>query len=262
MRLTRKQLVGGAAASALAAAGIYELADRLGSAPARIATLPRPPEQHVLDGIRVVNDNDLEVLVPPLHHQVVTATLRVDESPVAQREARDYLEQALGGLEQRFEATPAGLGVTVAWGLPYFDGYVPGQAAKHIPIDRRASAARGHEVGVLEDAIRFPLGIGRERTVAATPTICSALVHAFPGAKVPLSLLLVAIVVGIAVFVLVRRPPRSASAAAGSAATVLAAGLLLAPAARTGYLAYPIDLAVWAFAMRSVHSGPGAVPEP
>ena len=156
MRLTRKQLVGGAAASALAAAGIYELADRLGSAPARIATLPRPPEQHVLDGIRVVNDNDLEVLVPPLHHQVVTATLRVDESPVAQREARDYLEQALRGLDQRFEATPAGLGVTVAWGLPYFDRYVPGQAAKHIPIDRRASAARGHERGVLEDAIRFP----------------------------------------------------------------------------------------------------------
>jgi uncharacterized membrane protein len=114
----------------------------------------------------------------------------------------------------------------------------------------------------VEDAIRFPLGIGRERTVAGSTTIGSALVHAFPGAKVPLSLLLVAIVVGIAAFVLVRRTPRSASAAAGSAAIVLAAGLLLAPAARVGYLAYPIDLAVWAFAIRSVDSGPGAMPEP
>ncbi len=156
MRLTRRQVVGGAAASALAAAGIYELADRLGNAPPRIATQPLPSEQHVLDGIRVVTDNDVEVLVPPLHHQVVTATLRVDETPVAQREASDHLEQALGALDEQFEETPAGLGVTVAWGLPYFDRYVPGQAVRHVPVDRRASATRGHEVRVLEDAVRFP----------------------------------------------------------------------------------------------------------
>lgn len=157
MRLTRKQLVGGAAASALAAAGIYELADRLGSAPARVASgQPRPPEQHLLDGIRVVTDNDVEVLVPPLHHQVVTATLKVDESPAALLQARDELERALAGLEQRFVETPAGLGVTVAWGLPYFHRFVPAQAAKHLPVDRRATATRGSEVSVLEDAIRFP----------------------------------------------------------------------------------------------------------
>jgi hypothetical protein len=156
MRLTRKQLVGGAAASALAAAGIYELADRLGSAPVRVSTGPRPPEQHLLDGLRVVTDNDVEVLVPPLHHQVVTATLRVEETPAALREARDSLEQALSGLDDRFEETPAGLGATIAWGLPYFERYVPAQTAKHLPIDRRASEARGQEVRVLEDAIRFP----------------------------------------------------------------------------------------------------------
>ena len=156
MRLTRKQLVGGAAASALAAAGIYELADRLGSAPARVATVPRPPEQHLLDGIRVVRDNHVEVLVPPLHHEVVTATLRAGESPAALREARESLESALAGLDARFEESPAGLGVTVAWGLPYFERYVPGQAARHLPVDRRATATRGHEVRALEDSIRFP----------------------------------------------------------------------------------------------------------
>jgi len=155
--LTRKQFVGGAAATALAAAGIYELADRLGSAPARTAAAgARPPEQHLLDGIRVVTDNDVEVLVPPLHHQVVTATLRVDETPAALDNARGALEDALGGLERRFEATPAGLGVTVAWGAPYFWRYVPGQARTHVPVDARASEARGEEVSVLEDAIRFP----------------------------------------------------------------------------------------------------------
>ena len=156
MRLTRKQLVGGAAATALAAAGIYELADRLGSAPVRVSAGPRPPEQHLLDGIRVVTDNDVEVLVPPLHHQVVTATLRVDETTASVSDARESLEHALAGLDAGFDETPAGLGVTVAWGLPYFERYVPAQAAKHVPIDRRASAARGQEVRVLEDAIRFP----------------------------------------------------------------------------------------------------------
>src|SRR6187551_1047736 len=99
MRLTRRQLVGGAAASALGAAGIYELANRLGSAPARVAAGPRPPEQHLLGGIRVVTDNDVEVLVPPLHHQVVTAKLQVDESPAALAEARQSLEEALARLE-------------------------------------------------------------------------------------------------------------------------------------------------------------------
>ncbi|HET7743652.1 MAG TPA: hypothetical protein VFK76_02835 [Gaiellaceae bacterium] len=156
MRLTRKQLVGGAAASALAAAGIYELVDKLGSTPERVASGALPPEQHLLDGIRVVTDNDVEVLVPPLHHEVVTATLRVDRRPAALREAREQFEQALTGLDGRFEPTPAGLGVTVAWGLPYFDRFVPGQARRHLPVDRRASATRGTEVRVLEDSIRFP----------------------------------------------------------------------------------------------------------
>ena len=156
MRLTRRQLVGGAAATALGAAGIYELANRLGSAPARVSAGPPPPEQHLLGGIRAVMDNDVEVLVPPLHHQVVTATLRVDETPAALRDARESLEQALTGLAGRYDETPAGLGVTVAWGLPYFDRYVQGQAARHLPVDRRASATRRQEVRVLEDSIRFP----------------------------------------------------------------------------------------------------------
>jgi hypothetical protein len=156
VRLTRKQLVGGAAASALAAAGIYELVDRLGSPPARVSASTLPPEQHLLEGIRIVRDNRVEVLVPPLHHQVVTATLRVGASPASLREARNELESVLARLDARFEPTPAGLGVTVAWGLPYFHRYVPGQAQRHLPVDRRASASRGSEVRVLEDAIRFP----------------------------------------------------------------------------------------------------------
>jgi hypothetical protein len=156
MRLTRRQLVGGAAASALAAAGVYELVDRLEAPPKRVPGSSLFPEQHLLDGVRVVTDNGIDVLVPPLHHQVVTATVRAGESPAQLAEARAELEHRLRQLDERFAPTPVGLGVTVAWGLPYFERFVPAQAARHLPVDRRASAARGGAIRVLEDAIRFP----------------------------------------------------------------------------------------------------------
>lgn len=157
MRLTRKEFVGGAAAaSALAAAGVYKLVDQLTEPPKRVAAGTLASEQHLLDGLRVVVDNDVEILVPPLHHQVVTATLLVGESPSELAKARSDLEEALRRLDERFDATPAGLGVTVAWGLPYFERYVPAQAERHLPLDRRATASRKTPVRVLEDAIRFP----------------------------------------------------------------------------------------------------------
>ena len=156
MPLTRKQFIGGAAASALAAGGIYKLVDELTEAPSRVETAARLPEQHLLDGLRVIRDNDVEVIVPPLHHQVVTARLRVDEAPAALRDAQEELESAFLKLDERFAPTPAGLGVTVAWGAPYFERYVPAQAARHLPVDLRATAERGERVLVLEDAIRFP----------------------------------------------------------------------------------------------------------
>jgi hypothetical protein len=157
VRVTRRQFVGGAAAaSALAAGGIYKLVDELTAAPNRVGTGPPLPEQHLLDGIRVVRDNEIDVLVPPLHHQVVTATLLVREGSAELRDAREELEGALRRLDELFEPTPAGLGVTVAWGNPYFERYVPAQAAQLLPVDLRASAARGEPVRVLEDAIRFP----------------------------------------------------------------------------------------------------------
>jgi len=156
VRLTRKQFVVGSAASVAAASGIYELVDRFGASPPRVASGVRPPEQHLLDGVQVVRDNGVQVLVPPLHHEVVTAKLQIADDPAALREAGQEMENALRGLEQRFDASPAGLGITIAWGPSYFEQYVPAQTAKHLPLDRRASATRGTAVRVLEDAVRFP----------------------------------------------------------------------------------------------------------
>jgi hypothetical protein len=155
MRLTRKQLLGGAAAGALGAAGIYELVDQIAQSPPRAAAAALPAEQHLLPGIRVLDHEGVEVIEPPLHHQVVTARLTVGDSPAGLRRARETLARALRRLEDRYDVSPAGLGVTVAWGLPYFRRYVPELAGRHLPVDRRASET-GKPVSALLDAIRFP----------------------------------------------------------------------------------------------------------
>src|SRR5207237_28688 len=119
---TRKDFLGGAAGAALAAAGIYELVDRLTPSPKRPRVArPALPEQHLLEGVRTVVDNDVEVLVPPLHHQIVTAKVRIGRGDrAALGDARGELEDVLRQLDSRYAPSPAALGVTVAWGLPYF----------------------------------------------------------------------------------------------------------------------------------------------
>ncbi|HKB93648.1 MAG TPA: twin-arginine translocation signal domain-containing protein [Gaiellaceae bacterium] len=136
MRITRRRFLGGAAAAAVGAGGIYELVDRLGSAPARPVVEPAgmPPEQHLID-LSTVHSEGVEVVVPPLHSEIVTATLDVHDLRAAQRD----LEDVLRTLDARHPLTAAGLGVTVAWGMPYFERLVPAQAKAHLPYDRRAN---------------------------------------------------------------------------------------------------------------------------
>jgi len=147
---TRRQVIAGAAAGALGAVGLYELVDQLASSP---PDRPKPaapelPEQHLLQGVRVVTQNGVEVLVPPLHHEVMTARALAGRDNLA--DAQQTLEDLLAKLDSDYAPTPAGLGVTVAWGLPYFIRLVPGAAAAHLPNDRRARK------GALLDARRFP----------------------------------------------------------------------------------------------------------
>ena len=149
MKLTRRQFVVGTAAGAVGAAGIYELVDQFsGGSPQRAAGAVKLPEQHLLEGVRVVRDDGVEVLVPPLHHQILTARVAVDRSELA--DARVELERELAGLDDDYAPSPAGLGVTVAWGRPYFDRFVPAAARRLLPLDRRAGKP------VLIDAERFP----------------------------------------------------------------------------------------------------------
>jgi hypothetical protein len=157
MPLTRRQVIAGTAAAALAGGGLYELVERMtgGSGRAPAATAARR-EQHLLDGLRIVRSNGVEVIVPPLHTQVVTLELTAGETRAELRAARTAVEHAIAAVEGRYAPTPAGVGVTLAWGLPYFDRLVPELAATHLPVDRRASRAAGREVRALTAAIRFP----------------------------------------------------------------------------------------------------------
>jgi uncharacterized membrane protein len=106
----------------------------------------------------------------------------------------------------------------------------------------------------VEDAIRFPLGLGAQRSAAGTPTLGSALIDAFPGARTALVATFVAIVVAAATAAITLWRPRSAAGAAAAAGVVFGVALMLAPSARLGYVIYPIDLLVWGFALRSLDS--------
>jgi hypothetical protein len=154
LKLTRRELlIGGAAATALAATGVYELVDELTEKPVRRFGGGRAPEQHLLDGMRIAEDNGVEIVVPTLHHQIVTARLAPGLTDL--REAQRTLEDVLQSLDDDYADTPAGLAVTVAWGLPYFRTKVAAAAERHLPIDRRASAM-GRPRRALLEAIRFP----------------------------------------------------------------------------------------------------------
>jgi hypothetical protein len=138
-RLTRRHFLGGALAGALGGTGVYELVDRLAGSPERtvaatVEAAGLPPEQHVLE-LGTVMSEGVEVVVPPLHSELVTATV-ADSGDL--RDAAHELERTLVGLDGEYPSTAAGLGVTVAWGLPYFERHVPGAWARHAPFDRRA----------------------------------------------------------------------------------------------------------------------------
>src|SRR2546428_3210639 len=79
----------------------------------------------------------------------------------------------------------------------------------------------------------------------AAPALGAVLINTFPAFRARLTGLLVVIVAIAAVAVLVRRPPSTVGEAAVRAAAIAGVAIVLAPAARAGYMVYPIDLAVW-----------------
>src|SRR5256714_14866196 len=120
---------------ALVNLGIYGLVARFAQPPGRKPpAFPFLPEQHLLQEVKVILEEALgtssstgtiAIVVPPLHHEVVTAKLNVPPTAKALKEAQAQLKSAIASVEQVYPQTPAGLGITVAWGLPYFQNSLP-----------------------------------------------------------------------------------------------------------------------------------------
>jgi hypothetical protein len=107
----------------------------------------------------------------------------------------------------------------------------------------------------IEDAILFPLNLGQGASAAATPTVGSLLLDLVPTHRTAVTVLLVAVIVGVIGLLLLRgRTPSMAQACARAAGAFLTA-VALAPAARAGYLVYPASLIVWAIAFRGSERG-------
>ncbi len=180
--LSRRRFLNGTVrtlGAALASAGIYELIDTLAQPPERPAFAATQPlqEQYIIQNVRIIQDNGsginssngtIPVIVHPLHNHVITATLKVPANAKALQEAQHHLESVLLGLEQQFAPTPSGLGVLVAWGLPYFHKYIPslGKTSSffkagtrypaYMPVDLVTSKLEGHTVYAVQQARTFP----------------------------------------------------------------------------------------------------------
>jgi hypothetical protein len=160
--LSRRAFLRRAGLTALGVSGVYTMLDGLAAAPARAAMTARalPPEQHLMQGLRVIIDEGVAVNVPPLHHHVVTAKLTVGRSKRALHEAQQALERALRAIESRYAPSPSGLSVIVTWGMPYFREYIPRLGARayprYLPVDLQATRLAGHDVPAFQETERFP----------------------------------------------------------------------------------------------------------
>jgi hypothetical protein len=161
--LSRRAFLGGVA-GVIGAGGVYRLVEELTSAPARVAStvadeqhgsIGVPREQHLMNNISTSRNG--VVLIPPRHLQIITGRLRLPTGRTAVLAAQRRLEATLREIDARFDpAHPSGLGVMVAWSLPYFHRYVPGPAAAHLPVDLQTTEKRGTTTLAVTDAVRFP----------------------------------------------------------------------------------------------------------
>lgn len=99
----------------------------------------------------------------------------------------------------------------------------------------------------VENVIRFPLGLTKVHSPAASPLLGQVLVHAFAHHKLALTAGLLVLGATLVLAGFVRHRPRTPAQAARFVAYAMALATVLAPATRFGYLIYPANLVVWAY---------------
>jgi hypothetical protein len=97
----------------------------------------------------------------------------------------------------------------------------------------------------VRDVVLFPLGLARQPTLAASPTLGSLLAEALALPKGVVAGGLLLIVLLVAGYLAFLRPPTDARGTAERTALVMLLAILLATAGRFGYLLYPIGLFAW-----------------
>ncbi len=108
------------------------------------------------------------------------------------------------------------------------------------------------------NAIRFPLGLTKVKSPAASPLLGQELVSLFPGAKPELITILTLVGLAGGRLRAVEAAPSTPQTAAGFAGLAMLLATLLAPATRFGYLIYPLDLLTWAVLLSAAcHRGTG-----
>jgi hypothetical protein len=132
-----------------------------------------------------------------------------------------------------------------------------------------APAAMAQPDAIVQNTVEFPLGLTKHKTPAASPLPGHMLAAAGPAGQWAAITLMAAAAVAFAGWVLLR-PPRTAQAVAWRLAVGYAAVIMLAPATRFGYFAYPLGLLAWLALAKSRSSertaapgpGPGPLPIP
>ncbi len=170
-------------AIALASAGVfYEFIDRLAQKPEPVAfaaAQPLPQEQYLVPSARIINVTGagisgsgpatIPVLLHPLHNHIITARVNVPANAKALQEAQHHLESVLQRVEQQFPpATSTGVAIQVAWGLSYFQHYIPslGKSSRffkegtrypeYLPVDLATSQKDQRKVYAVQEAMTFP----------------------------------------------------------------------------------------------------------
>jgi hypothetical protein len=104
----------------------------------------------------------VSVAVPPLYHEIVTAKIDVRHHASALKHAQQKLDSTFEKLQRDFGSdwnTASGVGIVVAWGLPYFFEFAESLSYisdEYLPVDVRGTNQYNGRVIALLDAVRFP----------------------------------------------------------------------------------------------------------
>jgi hypothetical protein len=112
------------------------------------------------------------------------------------------------------------------------------------------------------NAIRFPLGLTRVKSPAASPLLGQELVKLFPSAKPELVAILGLVGLAAMLYGLKRWTPSTPQSAAGFSGLAMLFATVLAPATRFGYLIYPLDLLTCAVLLTPLALSPVGRHEP